>query len=160
MIGAMVQRSRSWLLGLIIGVVAVTGLAAWLSRPDGQGARAESTESSRVGWQRLTYDDVRVDVPQSWSIQSSDECLGDVEHWGPPTEATCGERPGLSFLDSSTFDAGVEPGTVTSVRDAGVRFWSGYLVFGDVVVSVAGDDRRVVTEVLESADAPGSSPIT
>jgi hypothetical protein len=159
MMSGMVQPRRSWLLCLVAGVVAVAGLAVWLSRPDAQGARAVSTQSSREGWQRLEYGDVRVDVPQDWTLQDSDECRGRVEHWGPPTTATCGERPGVSFLGSSTFDAGTEPRTVTSSREAGVRSWSGYVILRDVVVHATGGDRAVVAEVLGSASAPGFQPI-
>ncbi|WP_345455255.1 hypothetical protein [Nocardioides marinquilinus] len=159
MILVMAQPRRSWLLGLVVGVVAVAGLAVWLSRPEVPGPRAESTDSSREGWQRLSYDDIRVDVPQSWAFQKSDDCLADVEHWGPPTAATCGERAGVTFQDSSLYDPGAEPGTVVSVQVAGVQSWSGYVIVGGVVVSVTGEDRAIVTEVLESADAPGFQPI-
>lgn len=159
MLGLVVQPRCSWLVGLVVGLVAVVGLALWVSRPDGVGARAVSTESPRAGWQRLAYHDVQVDVPRGWSIQDSDHCPGDVEHWGPHTTAVCGDRPGVGFLDPGLFDAGVEPGTVVSIEAAGAPFWSGYVIVGDVVVSVADGDRGVVTEVLESAVAPGFRPI-
>lgn len=157
MISGMAQTRRAWLPWIIVGTAIAAGLAVWLARPDADGPRVVASDSTRAGWQRLTYDDVQVEIPDDWTHQDGDACPGALEHWGQTTTEPCARRPGVTFHDPSLDDPADEPLTV--VHHPRSRSWSGYVVVAGVVISVQADDRAVVTDVLASAEAPGFQPI-
>lgn len=148
------RTRRFWIVSLLVGVLAIAGTSVWIARSSNDQAEVID-DSGRDGWKRLEFREVQVSVPADWGRQDSEDCLGAVEHWGPETTESCGDRRGVDFLDSSTFDAAIEPGTVASSRDTGQQFWHGYVRLDDVVVAASGPERDVVREVLDSASSSG-----
>lgn len=156
---SVVPTTRRALTGMaIVVLVLAVAVIVWAAQPDETRARVVD-EASADGWKRLEYRGVVVSIPDDWTRQPSDDCLVEVEHWGPRSTASCGARPGVSLLESSTFDAGQEPGVVTQGPGAGDPPWSGYVRVAELVVSVSDGDRDVVDEVLASVEAPGFQPI-
>jgi hypothetical protein len=154
------SRGRAWFAVAVIAAVglAVVGVSRVVATGDDQ-AQVVHGSATTPGWMRLEYRNVQVSIPDDWHRRTSGACAQAVEHWGPPTTASCGSLAGVSFLDSETFDAAGEPGVVTPGLDAAGPSWVGYVRFDDVVVSVGDDDRAVVERAIESVSMEGFQPV-
>lgn len=148
------KHNRAWLAvgcALVVAVVAVAALR--LSAGSEDQAQVVGGSGSSDGWVRLNYRDATtVAIPSAWERQDSGSCVQAVEHWGPVTSARCGNRPGVTFLDSETFDAAAEPEVVTRGLDEDGPAWFGYVRLDDLVVGVGDDDRAAVLRVIESVE--------
>jgi hypothetical protein len=143
---------------VVVGaVVALLGLVLWLGGVVGPLREADAGtrvtgDAARPGWKTLKRDGVRVDVPEGWRRLPTDGCrAGEDETWGPAGATSCSDE-GVSFPEPTTFDPRHEDGVVAAGIGAADPAWSGYVHTGDVVVSVSGEDRDLVRDVLDSVD--------
>lgn len=110
--------------------------------------------SAREGWQTIEYEGVRVDIPEDWKRTDPDDCEFAFEHWGPTVVTGCGDGVGVSFYRSATFDPAHGPGLRRAARNSDDPAWGGYVYAGDYAVYVAGPDRDLVGETLDTARPP------
>lgn len=123
----------------------------------GQGATVVD-ESASDDRQTISYDGVRVTIPQAWERLDLDSCEFEFETWGPPSEDPCGPDVGVAFYPSATFDPATGPGAhrVTDGR-ADDPEWAGYKLAGDEwAVDVQDDSEDVVRRVLASVTSDSS----
>ncbi|HWJ10172.1 MAG TPA: hypothetical protein VNS46_12395 [Nocardioides sp.] len=106
--------------------------------------------SGPQGWQTISRDDVRAEVPADW-VQVS--CAGEPQpRWAPPTADPCGAWTGVGFFGSATFDPMMEPGVLLRSDDGNDH---GYVYAGDFALSVSVADRALVRRILASARIDG-----
>lgn len=138
---------------LAFGLAAIVAVAAasLFSVFGGDGVEVSERvgdAESRVGWQTIKYEDVRVDIPGEWRRMDTSDCPFQVERWGEPGSDSCGRQgAGVSFLA----DMGITrygPGEVRTFQ--GGSIWSGYVEVAQMAVSADGS-KQVVEGVLASA---------
>lgn len=149
-----VRRQRRLALGgaaaaLVVGASAVV----WGAGGDDR-ATDPADDPAPDGWQTISQDDVRAEVPADWQKVTCDE--GSVPRWTPPSADPCSAWRGAAFLGSATFDAMAGPG-VLGADDQGLT--AGYVYAGDLVVDVGGVDHDLARRILASARVDGQPAV-
>lgn len=107
--------------------------------------------------QTISYQGVRVTIPDSWERLDLDSCEFDFEAWGPPSQDPCQAEVGVAFYASATFDPATGPGAhrVTDGRGDDPD-WAGYVDAGfEWSVYVQDDSEDVVRSALVSVTSEG-----
>jgi hypothetical protein len=153
---------RRILVGVLVVGLALAGYAGYrlfTTEPDEDAPeqeRASVTGAAEDGWQRLSYGELRLEVPPGWSRLDMTECESAIEHWGAPDTDPCADDLGLWFFASAVFDPATGPGVhrVDPSDSLPTGGWAGYVTRGDTVVDVADLDEAVVRRVLQSVVEP------
>jgi hypothetical protein len=99
------------------------------------------------GWQTIEYSGVRVDVPGDWVRVDTKECGFEAVRWQPAGAPACRVTSGLVFYLEATFDPAYGPG----IHQGKDGTWSGYVFAGEYAVFMAGTDRQLIQDVLDTA---------
>ena len=110
--------------------------------------------TTHEGWQSIEYNDIRVDVPATWTRVDMSDCEFEHERWAREGSAPCDFEDGVALYGSATFDATRGPG-VSRTTENGVPIWGGYVIAGGSVVYAADRDRAVTRAVLDSVRRSG-----
>jgi hypothetical protein len=141
-------------LGALAASILVLAAAVLFCRGPSstEGAHVVSDPATRQGWQTIRYGDVRVDIPRGWRRSDMGGCEFRFEHWGPPGSPACGQRAGVAFYASATFDPARGPGVrrADGTDAASHLAWAGYVIAGHLAVYVSSDRRDVVQSILRS----------
>jgi hypothetical protein len=146
----------AWLLVAVAAVVsaglglAFVGQGEEADRPGDSPGAVVANDAVADGWQTVEYQDVAVDLPDSWQRVDNSECRLGFEHWGPEGTPACAYEAGVKFFGSANYDPRYGPGLRRSPPAEDSR-WSGYVYVEPWAVFVAYDDRDVARHVLLSA---------
>lgn len=152
---------RLFIVLLVLGVAGAAG-AGWLlfsAEPEHEPpeqVRAGVVGATDDGWQRLAYQEFRLEVPPSWVRLETSSCDNVAEHWGPTDLGPCTGAVGVWFYGSATFDPATGPGVhavepTNGLPDGG---WGGYVTPGDLAVYAQDVDAEVVRRILRSVSEP------
>lgn len=144
------RRQRRLAVGGAV-VALVVGFGAALVGGLGDDRAVDPVDDpAPEGWQTISQDDVRAEVPADWRQVTCGE--GEVPRWSPPSEDPCGEWRGAAFFGSALYDSMVGPGVLADGEDGRS---SGYVTAGDLVLSVGAVDRDLARRILATARVDG-----
>ncbi len=155
----MLSKIRVAIVVILIAGLVVSGYVGYrlfTEEPDRDPASSRVTGATDDGWQQVSYRGVTVELPPDWTRVDTSVCDFEIERWAGIGQEQCDSDAGLTFLDSSTFDAATGPGVHTTPASASLPAggWTGYVTRGDVVVNVTEADEVVVRRILQSATVP------
>lgn len=141
-----VRRQRRLMVGGAVAALVV-GTSAVVWSPGGDDRATDPVDDpAPKGWQTISQEDVRAEVPADWRQVSCPDTPG--PRWAPPDPDPCGEWRGAGFFGSATYDAIVGPGVLQRSDDGSVQ---GYVSTGSFVLSVSDDDLALVRRILATA---------
>lgn len=149
-----VRRQRRLALGgaaaaLVVGASAVV----WGAGGDDR-ATDPADDPAPDGWQTISQDDVRAEVPADWQKVTCPDSPG--SRWAPPAPDPCGDWRGAGFFGSATFDPVQGPGVPQRSDDGTV---GGYVSAGSFVLSVSYDDPSLIRRILATARVDGQPAV-
>lgn len=150
-----VRRQRRLALG---GAAAALVVAFGAVVVGGLGSDDRATDPvddpAPEGWQTVSHEDVRAEVPADWRKVTCPDSPG--PRWSPPVADPCGAWRGAGFFGSATYDAMVGAGVLQRADDGTV---GGYVSVGSFVLSVSDDDLALVRRILATARIEGQPVI-
>lgn len=150
-----VRRQRRLAVGGVAAALVV-GLGAVVVGGLGGNDRASDPvdDPAPKGWQTISQDDVRAQVPADWERV---ECNGSAApRWAPPVDDPCAEWRGAGFFGSATYDAMKGPAVLQRSIDGST---SSYVSAGAFVLSVSDRDPALVRRILATARVDGQPVI-
>lgn len=149
------SRFRATFIALLViglGVAGYVGYRLFTAEPDHDPPVSRASGRTDDGWLQVTYRGVTVEVPAQWERLDTSGCEGATEHWGSHDLDPCADDAGLWFLGSATYDPATGPGvhTVPVSANLAAGGWGGYVLRGEVVVSVADPSQDIARHVLQS----------
>ncbi len=150
-----VRRQRRLALGG--GAIAlVVGLGAVVVGGLGSNDRATDPvdDPAPEGWQTISQEDVRAQVPADWRKVTCGE--GEIPRWTPPSDEPCAQWQGAAFFGGALYDAIVGPGVSQSGGDG---MAGGHVYAGDLVLSVGGIEADLARRILATARVEGQPTV-
>lgn len=149
-----VRRQRRLALGGAVAALVVGASTLVWSTGGNDRATDPVDDPAPEGWQTISQEDVRAEVPADWRQVSCPDAPG--PRWAPPDPDPCGAWRGAGFFGSATYDAMVGTGVLQRSDDGTV---SGYVSAGDFVLSVSDDDLALVRRILATARVEGQPAV-
>lgn len=110
-----------------------------------EGGPGKPVEGQESGLDTITFDDIVMEVPSSWSVK--DEC-GDFVEYSPGGAKCTDLGEGVRFLKPVPDYRYGEGVIVQEDVDDGLTLWTGYVERGDYAVVVRHPDRAIVELLL------------